>query len=119
VAPATAPAARAPGEGRPDRQSDVFRRGAEPATPTPETGSAPRIDLDAAHRRAREMAREGSGNRAPLPFPMPAPPEQKSKEALALEKALKPLCKDAYKGLGLLAVVPLVANEFGEGNCRW
>jgi hypothetical protein len=65
------------------------------------------------------MAREGSGNRAPLPFPMPAPPEQKSKEALALEKALKPLCKDAYKGMGLLAVVPLVANEFGEGNCRW
>jgi hypothetical protein len=37
----------------------------------------------------------------------------------AIEKARKPECKDAYKDLGLLAVLPLIANEFGEGNCRW
>ena len=35
------------------------------------------------------------------------------------EKARKPDCRTAYKDMGLLAVVPLVANEFGEGNCRW
>lgn len=82
-------------------------------------GKAPGIDFDAARRRAREIAREGSGQRAILPFPMPAAPERKTKEEIALEKARKPDCKTAYKDLGLLAVVPLLANEFGEGNCRW
>jgi hypothetical protein len=65
------------------------------------------------------MAKEGTGNRAILPFPMPPVPERKTKEQLAIEKAWKPDCKDAYKDLGLLAVVPLLANEFGEGSCRW
>lgn len=102
-----------------ERTSDVFRKRDDPATPPADTGTAPRIDLEAARKRAREMGREGSGQRALLPFLMPPAEEKKSKEALALEKALKPECKDAYKGLGLLAVVPLVANEFGEGNCRW
>ena len=37
----------------------------------------------------------------------------------AIENARKPDCRTAYKDLGLLAVVPLVANEFGEGTCRW
>jgi len=37
----------------------------------------------------------------------------------ALEKARKPDCRTAYKDLGLLAAVPLIANEFGEGSCRW
>lgn len=82
-------------------------------------GIGPRIDLDAARARARAMAREGSGNRAVLPFPMPPVPERKTKEQIAIEKAWKPDCKTAYKDMGLLAVVPLVANEFGEGNCRW
>ena len=85
----------------------------------PARAGAPRIDLDAARARAREVAREGSGNRALLPFPMPPAPERKTREQLAIEKAWKPDCKDAYKGLGLLAVVPLIANEIGEGSCRW
>ncbi len=50
---------------------------------------------------------------------MPAVPEKKSKVETAIENARKPDCRTAYQGLGLLAVVPLVANEFGEGNCRW
>ncbi len=70
-------------------------------------------------RRASQMAREGVGQRALLPFPMPAPPERKSKTEEALEKARKPDCRTAYKDLGLLAAVPLIANEFGEGTCRW
>jgi hypothetical protein len=82
-------------------------------------GTGPRIDLDAARATARAVAREGSGNRALLPFPMPPAPERKTKEQIAIENARKPDCKDAYKGLGLLAVVPLIANEIGEGNCRW
>ena len=65
------------------------------------------------------MAREGHGNRAILPFPMPPPPERKTKEQIAIENARKPDCRTAWSGLGLAAVVPLIANEFGEGNCRW
>ncbi|HSW84461.1 MAG TPA: hypothetical protein VLH12_13345, partial [Usitatibacter sp.] len=79
----------------------------------------PSIDLEEMRRRASQMARQGVGQRALLPFPMPAPPERKSKTEEALEKARKPDCRTAYKDLGLLAAVPLIANEFGEGTCRW
>jgi hypothetical protein len=113
------PAPRGPAIAPPERSPGLFGapRDSLPSASDPTKG--PGIDLDAARRRAREMAREGSGNRALLPFPMPPPPEHKTKEQIAIEKARKPDCKTAYKDLGLLAVVPLVANEFGEGNCRW
>jgi hypothetical protein len=125
VAPrTTAPARTAPAEAAlpaatPRRDSPIFDNRKAPAAEGPLPGDAPRIDLEAAKARARQVAREGTGNRALLPFPMPPAPERKSKEQIAIEKAWKPDCKDAYKGLGLLAVVPLIANEFGEGNCRW
>ncbi len=102
-------------EGKPD--SPIFRRNPPPAELP--RGSGPTIDMDAARARARQMAREGMGNRAILPFPMPPVPRKKSKEEIAIENARKPDCREAYKALGLLAVVPLIANEFGEGNCRW
>jgi hypothetical protein len=101
AAPAPAPAAP------PKRANDEY-------DPT-----KPHVDLDAARRRASQLAREGTGQRALLPFPMPAPPERKTKTEEALEKARKPDCRTAYKDLGLLAAVPLIANEFGEGSCRW
>ena len=37
----------------------------------------------------------------------------------AIENARKPDCRNAYSALGLAAIVPLIANEFGEGKCRW
>jgi hypothetical protein len=112
------PAARQGAAGsRPD--SPIFNNPRQPPSDAPIPGMEPRIDLEAARARAREIAREGTGNRAILPFPMPPLPERKSKEELAIEKAWKPDCRDAYKSLGLLAVVPLIANEFGEGKCRW
>lgn len=81
--------------------------------------TAPSIDLDALRNRAGQIAREGSGRRAILPFPMPPVPERKSKMETAIENARKPDCRTAYSALGLAAIVPLIANEFGEGNCRW
>jgi len=50
---------------------------------------------------------------------MPPIPPKKSKLESAIENARKPDCRTAYAGLGLLAAVPLIANEFGEGTCRW
>ena len=91
------------------------------ARPRPETydPTLPTLDPEALRNRAGQIAREGTGNRAILPFPMPPQPARKSKEEIALEKARKPDCRTAYQNLGLLAVIPLVANEFGEGSCRW
>jgi hypothetical protein len=97
-------------------------RAPEPRRTDPDydpTAAAPALDPEALRRRAGEMAREGTGNRALLPFPMPPAPERKTREQIAIEKARKPDCRDAYKGLGLAAIVPLIANEFGVGSCRW
>ena len=65
------------------------------------------------------MAREGSGNRALLPFAMPPVPEKKGAMEQAIENARKPDCRTAYQSMGLLAALPLIANEFGEGKCTW
>ena len=93
------------------------------AAPAPRTNdydpTAPSLDLDAMRKRAADLTRAGTGNRAVLPFPMPPVEKPKNKLEDAIDKARKPDCAHAYAGLGLLAVVPLVANEFGEGTCRW
>ena len=96
------------------------RSGRSPDDPaTTYDPTAPTLDADALRRRAGEMAREGAGRRAILAFPMPPVPEKKSKLQAAIENARKPDCRTAYQGLGLAAIVPLLANEFGEGSCRW
>ena len=79
----------------------------------------PGLDPDALRRRASELARQGTGQRAPLAFPLPAIDKPRSKLEKAIEDARKPDCREAYKSLGLAAVVPLIANEFGDGTCRW
>jgi hypothetical protein len=81
--------------------------------------TAPALDIDAVRKRAGAIAREGSGQRAILPFPMPLKPEHKTKTQIAIENARKPDCRNAYASLGLAAIIPLIANEFGEGTCRW
>ena len=91
----------------------------QPSSTQPYDPTKPGLDLDSVRKRAGEMARQGTGQRALLPFPMPPVPAKKSKMETAIENARKPDCKTAYQDLGLAAVVPLIANEFGEGNCRW
>jgi hypothetical protein len=114
--PVPAPAPGTPGV--PDAPSQFRKRPEEP-TGSYDPFSTPKdLDLDAIKRRAGQLAR-GTGNNALLAFPMPAVPPKKSKMEEAIENARKPDCRTAYAGLGLAAVVPLVANEFGEGTCRW
>ena len=104
--------------GTPDADEEIFqpRRdvGARPS-------EAPRIDLDAARKKAaREIVREGSGSRGVFTIPSPPLPEKKSKEAMAMEKAIKPDCRTAYANMGLLAVPVLVASAIAaDGSCRW
>ena len=88
--------------------------------PSTAPGAAPRIDLDAARKRAvRDIANEGSGSRGVLPFPLPVPPPPDKKTKAAMEKAVKPDCRTAYADTGLLAVPALVAGAFDSGGCRW
>jgi hypothetical protein len=96
-----------------------FKRSAPPAPAEDYDPTKPRVDLDAVRRRAGELARQGTGNRAAFALPMPPVDKPKTDLEKAIEKARKPDCRTAYKDMGLLAVVPLVANQFGEGNCRW
>ena len=92
-----------------------------PTTPAPATPS-PRIDLDAVRRRAREIAREGgsAGPRTLLPLNIKGKEDTRTKEQQAFDKALKrPDCRDAYSGMGLAAVVPLLWDTVSEKGCKW
>jgi hypothetical protein len=126
AAPATAPAANAAPAtaaepprlrlGAPPPDEDIFKPRGDVVTPDQSGGE--HIDMDAARKRAREIAGEATSTRGILPS-LPLPPEKKSKESLALEKAMKPDCRTAYAGMGLLAVPALVVSTIGDGGCRW
>ncbi|HEV8551808.1 MAG TPA: hypothetical protein VGR65_00255 [Casimicrobiaceae bacterium] len=104
--------------GTPNADEEIFKPRRDVGTSPSE---APRIDLDAARKKAaREVVREGSGSRGVFTIPSPPPPEKKTKEAMAMEKALKPDCRTAYASMGLLAVPVLVASAIAaDGSCRW
>ena len=101
----------------PDAGEELFKSRRDTETAPSE---APRIDLDAARKKAaREIVSEGTGSRGVFTVPSP-PVEPKKKEAMPLEKALKPDCRTAYANLGLLAAPVLVANAIAaDGGCRW
>ncbi|MGH8712412.1 MAG: hypothetical protein ACREYB_00245, partial [Casimicrobiaceae bacterium] len=120
AAAAPAPAAELPRLrfGAPAGDEDIFRPRRDVVRPSAEPGGTPHIDLDAARRRAREIASETGSTRGILPA-LPPPAERKSKESLALEKAIKPDCRTAYASMGLLAVPALVISTLGDAGCRW
>jgi hypothetical protein len=103
--------------GTPNSDNDLFKPRGDAATSA--TGKSPSIDLDAVRRRARELSGDGAG-RSVFPFPVAPPPKPKSKEQQAFDKALKKNdCRDAYAGLGLAAVVPLVIDAVRDDGCKW
>ena len=126
AAPARERAAPAGGElprlrlGAPDVDEEVFRSRRDGAAPTTDSGAAPAITAESLRKRAGEIAREGSGSSGVLNLVPPPPlPDRKDKLAEDIAKAAKPDCRTAYAGMGLLAVVPLVASTVGNGGCRW
>ncbi len=105
--------------GAPDVDDEVFRsRRDAPMGPADAGAAPPGITGEAMRKRVREIASEGSGSRGVLNL-VPPPPERKDKLAEDIAKAAKPDCRTAYGGLGLLAVVPLVASSVGNGGCNW
>ena len=115
--PSVTPKANVVPDAAPKGRESLFPRESKP--PSDYDPTKPSLDPEALRSRAGELTRQGAGQRALLPFPMPLPPEKKSKLETAIENARKPDCNSAYKDLGLLAVVPLIANEFGDGTCKW
>ncbi|MEP7155026.1 MAG: hypothetical protein ABI905_04590 [Betaproteobacteria bacterium] len=129
VAPATIPQATrvlpgpAAGSGT---TNEIASPRASPITPflapAPSSNTpAPRINLDSVRQRAREIDREGSaGPRTLLPLNIKGKEDTRTKEQQAFDKALKrPDCRDAYSGLGLAAVVPLILDTVSEKGCKW
>ncbi len=119
VAPSAGTPRQAPPRAGPSAvDEDIFKARRDVGAPPAES---PHIDLDAARKKAaREIVNEGAGSRGVFTVPPPPPQERKSKEANALEKAIKPDCRSAYANLGLLAVPVLVASAIAaDGTCRW
>lgn len=86
------------------------------ATSPSAAASAP-LNLNLARPRGGEIS--GSGSRAVLNL-LPPPPERKSKLAEDIAKTLKKDCKEAYAGMGLLAVIPLAIDAAKtKDNCKW
>ncbi len=102
--------------GAPDVEDEVFRSRRDGPAPA---DAPPGITGEAMRKRVREIASEGSGSRGVLNLVPPPPIERKDKLAEDIAKAAKPDCRTAYAGLGLLAVVPLVASSVGNGGCNW
>jgi len=117
--PAGSPAAESPPRlrfGTPQPDEDMFKRRREIVVPSAEPGLAPRIDRDALRARVREIAREGTGQRALVELELPQPVRLPKNP---FDKAAKPDCRTAYAGLGLLAIPALLASAIADTGCRW
>lgn len=127
AAPATPPPARrtppkrviaVPAEPSKPAEPDPFMV-QQPEKAEPPSDEAPRFDMDAARRIARENAhmrdpsKEGT---ALAQFPEP-PLQTESKAARAISKAKRANCKDGIPG-GLLAPLYLAMDKKDSG-CKW
>ncbi len=114
--PAAPPGAVMPGgvRGAPDAGATVGR---DVATAPSVPASAPRLNLTLPRTRGGELSRQGTPGVLPL---LPRPPDKPDALAREIEKAGRKDCREAYAGMGLLAVVPLALDAARrEGSCKW
>ncbi len=84
------------------------------APPVAAAPLAPRLNLNLP--RSGETSRGASHGLLQM---LPRPPERPSRLADEVAKAAKKDCRQAYSGMGLLAVVPLVAGAVKGDGCNW
>ena len=84
------------------------------APPVATAPLAPRLNLNLP--RGGETSRGASQGLLQM---LPRPPERPSRLADEVAKAAKKDCRQAYSGMGLLAVVPLVAGAVKGDGCNW
>lgn len=101
--------------GAPDAGS---RLGSDVAIPPSAAATTPpRLNLQLSRPRGGEISRGRSVGAFPV---LPRPPETDEKLGRDIAKAAKQDCKDAYRGAGLLAVVPLAAQALkADSGCKW
>ena len=92
--------------------------GHDVATPPAAAASAtPRLNLQLSRPRGGELSRYSSTGALPV---LPRPPERDEKLAREIEKAGKADCRNAYTGMGPLAVIPLALDAVRkDGGCKW
>jgi hypothetical protein len=129
LAPIEAPRARAIG---PAPSLDVPRRGVpdgapsqrlfapalpaiEPKQPAADEAPTRHFDFD----RARDVARDFNRGVARTVEFEPPPAERVTPLGRAIQKAAQPDCRDAYAALGLLGLIPLIADTVMDRGCRW
>ena len=117
----SSPAQRSPGPQRhPGRRGGSLQTAWRCRRPVRQPGGAPRIDLDATRRRARESPAKHRARAGCCPWCRHRlRTARASQSADAIAKAAKPDCRTAYAELGLLAIPPLVVSTVGNGGCRW
>ena len=79
-------------------------------------GKAPRLDLK--DEKGAPVAGRSDSRKGVLNL-FPPPPEKEPKLARDIQKAAQPDCRDAYAGLGLLAVPFLLKDTLTDTGCRW
>jgi hypothetical protein len=105
--------------GTPSDADDVFKPRTPSAGDVP-TGRAPRLDLDSTRKPGRDGAPTDSRRTSVVPLNLsPPPPEPESKLGRAIQKAAQPDCRDAYAGMGLLAIPFLLKDTVTDTGCRW
>ena len=92
--------------------------GHDVATPPAAAASAtPRLNLQLSRPRGGELSRYSSTGVLPV---LPRPPERDEKLAREIERAGKTDCRNAYTGMGPLAVIPLALDAVRkDGGCKW
>lgn len=105
----------------PGSARDVFAvPPAASSSSTPDTDTAPVVDLAAARAAARRIAREDGKNLVSLPARKPVVDPNADRQVVdPIEAARRSDCETAYAGLGLLAVIPLIKDAVTGTGCRW
>lgn len=90
------------------------------AAPRDET-AAPHFDMATARRAARQGGTQDK-NLVALPDHTPnvvLQREREEKVQQAMERARRGDCRNAYSGMGLLGVIPLVIDTVRDKGCKW
>lgn len=118
-----APVSSAGAEGTPSADA---AQPAIPAVPENTAGNAagstapPRIDIDAAHRLARQLARAESTHRTAQPnLSVPPPSTREAQLGRAIAASVRADCRTAYAGAGLFAIPALIADALTDRGCKW
>ncbi len=101
--------------GLPDAGPQLGRDVATP--PAPAASVLPRLNLTLQRPRGGELSRGRSAGALPV---LPRLPEVDEKLGRDIAKSAKADCREAYRGVGLAAAVPLAADALKkDAGCKW